>query len=757
MNLDRTHESERPPRQEAPEKDLSRPFGLPAIGDVEIDLRQVLLTLWRRKWVIFGSVMLITTFATLTVFQMTPKYTASAKVMLDTRRNQVIDIESVLSGLSSDAATVLSEMEILNSRSLMERLVRQLGLIDDPEFNGALRPPGFLSATLHPRNWLPAAWAAVVFPNAGQELSPSEKQARTRAQVVDAVIERFSISPVRRSYVITLAFTSEDPRMAALATNSLADLYIVDQLEAKFEATRRATSWLSERLGDLRAKVGDSERAAETYRARQGLTRGKGVSLNVQQLSEINTQLILSRSAKAEAEARLQQVETLLKSAGGAESAIEVLSSPLITQLRGQETEVLRKASEMASRYGERHPKMINIRAEVRDLKKKIEFEVSKIAKGLANEVAIARAREASLQASLKKLEQKAAGQGRSQVRLRALEREATANRLLYESFLARFKETGQQEDLQRADARIISRAEPPAEPSFPNKRLIVVLAFAGSVFVGFAVVFLLERLDNGFRTGEQIESLTGIPTLGMVPTVSGIKAKKQLDRYVLFKPTSSVSESIRGIRTSLMLPHPRPQIIAVTSTVPAEGKTMLALNLARVAAKSGQKVILIDCDFRRPRVHTSLGIANDLTLLDVIADNKKFLDVARLEMETGLMVVPSKSIPGNPLDLLDSPGMRTLIEASRDKFDVVILDCPPVLAVSDIKIIGQYTDKLIYTVKWDSTPREAVLAGLKQVTEAGISLGGIVLTYVNVRKHARYGYGDSGYYYARYKEYYAD
>ena len=157
MNLDRTRESERPPPQEAPEKDLSRPSSLPGIGDVEIDLRQVLLTLWRRKWVIFGSVMLITTLATLTVFQMTPKYTASAKVMLDTRRNQVIDIESVLSGLSSDAATVLSEMEILNSRSLMERLVRQLGLIDDPEFNGALRPPGFLSATLHPRNWLPAS------------------------------------------------------------------------------------------------------------------------------------------------------------------------------------------------------------------------------------------------------------------------------------------------------------------------------------------------------------------------------------------------------------------------------------------------------------------------------------------------------------------------------------------------------------------------------------------------------------------------
>ena len=758
LNADYAPQSERPPREAAPEGDLSRPFGYSGIRDVEVDLRQILLTLRRRKLVIIGSVLLITTLATLAVFQLTPEYTASAKVMIDTRRNQVVDIESVLSGLSADTATVMSEIEILNSRSLMERLVKQLGLIDDPEFNGALRPPGFVSETLHPRNWLSEAWVAVVFgPDPEQELSPSEKQDRIKAQVVDAVIGRFSIDPVRRSYVIKLSFTFEDPRKAALVTNALAELYIVDQLEAKFEATRRATSWLSDRLADLRVKVNVSEKAVENFRASQGLTRGRDSSIIVQQLSEISTQLILAKGNKAEAEARLRQIENLLKSAGGAESAVEVLSSPLITRLREQETEVLRKASELASRYGERHPRMINVRAEIRDLKKKIEFEVSKIAKGLANEVAIVRAREKSLAASLRKLEQKAAGHGRSRVRLRELEREATSNRLLYETFLSRFKETSQQEGLQRADARIISRAEPPVAPSFPKKRLIVVLAFVGSVFVGVAIVFLLESLDNGFRTGEQIESLTGVPTLGMVPLISGMKAKKQIDRYVLFKPTSSVSEAIRGIRTSLILSQPRPQTIAVTSTVPAEGKTMLALNLARAAATSGQKVVLIDCDFRRPRMHISLGIANDSALADVITGNKKFREVARLEMETGLMVVPSKVVPGNPLDLLDSDGMRKLVRALRDEFDVVIFDCPPVLAVSDVKIIGQYTDKLIYTVKWDAVPREAVLSGLKQVAEAGVPVAGIVLTYVNVSSHARYGYGDSAYYYGRYKEYYAD
>jgi len=271
------------------------------------------------------------------------------------------------------------------------------------------------------------------------------------------------------------------------------------------------------------------------------------------------------------------------------------------------------------------------------------------------------------------------------------------------------------------------------------------------SIIALCAAAFLWQIAQSQTETGPLIYGL------GMIPAVSALKAKNQIDRYVLFKPTSSVSESIRGIRTSLMLPHPRPKVIAITSTVPSEGKTMLALNLARVAANSGQKVVLIDCDFRRPRIHSAFGISNEHTLIDVIANAKKFAEVSRIEMETGLMVVPSKSIPGNPLDLLDSQGMRKLIEAMRDKFDMVILDCPPVLAVSDIKIIGQYTDKLIYNVKWDDTPREAVLSGLKQVAEADIPIAGIVLTSVNIKKHARYGYGDSGYYYGRYKEYYAD
>lgn len=732
----------------------------------EIDLRQLLSTLWRRKSVIITTVFLVTILTTLITFQLTPKYVASAKVMIDTRTNQTVNMEAVLSGLSADAATLLSEVEILTSRNLIARVVKSLGLRDMPEFNAALRPKGFFATALSLDNWWPEAWAdwkdsfrAIFKAAPDAEMTEAEVEERLNARIIDAVINGFAIAPVRRSYVINIAFKSEDPRNAALIANALADHYIVDQLEAKFEATRRASTWLNDRLGDLREKVRNSEKAVEYFRNKKGLIRGKESSVTTQQLSELNTQLILATSDRAEAEARFRQTKELLSTRDGVESAAEVLSSPLIQRLKEEEAKVLRKASELSTRYGERHPKIINIRAELRDISTKINLEVSRIAKNMENEVAVARARERSLQRSLAKLEQKTAGQGRSEIQLRALEREAAANRLLFESFLNRFKETSQQEELQQADARIISRAEVPIAPAFPKKRLIIAIALVGSAFLGVLLVFVLERLDNGFRSAGQIEQLSGVPSLGMIPSIRAKSDQKHVDRYVDYKPTSSVSESIRSIRTSIMLSdidNP-PKVIAITSTVPYEGKTMLALNLARISATSGQRTVLIDGDLRRPRIHKSLGIGNDHSLIELLNGEATVEEVCHVEAGTGLALIPGKVVHANPLDLLNSNAMRNLIGRLRESFDQVIIDTPPVLAVSDIKVVGQYSDKVIYCVKWDDTPREAVLMGLKQIVDTRLPLAGAVLTNVNIKKHARYGYGDTGYYYGRYKEYYAD
>ncbi|MBL6952718.1 MAG: polysaccharide biosynthesis tyrosine autokinase [Alphaproteobacteria bacterium] len=732
----------------------------------EIDLRQVLRTLWRRKSVIFTTVFLVTILATLIAFQLTPKYTASTKVMIDTRTNRTVDMEAVLSGLSADAATILSEIEILTSRSLVARLVTDLRLRDVAEFNASLRPEGFFAATLAPKNWWPESWMdwnvlyrAVFETQPARAMNPAEAEDQINAGAIGGVLAGLTVAPVSRSYVIKISFRSEDPRRAALIANGMADHYIVDQLEAKFEATRRATKWLNDRLGDLREKVRNSEKAVEYFREKKGLVRGKDSSISTQRLSELNTQLILATSARAEAEARYLQAKELLNSKDGVESAAEVLSSALIQNLKGEEAKVLRRASELSTRYGERHPKMINSRAELRDIEKKIGLEVSRIAKNLENEVAVAHARERSLRASLAKLEKTTTGHGRSEIQLRALEREAAANRLLFESFLNRFKETSQQAELQQADARIISRAEIPVAASFPKKRLIIAIALVGSAFLGVLLVFVLERLDNGFRTAGQIEQQTGVPSLGMIPKITGKANKVHVDRYVIYKPTSSASESIRSIRTSIMLSdvdNP-PKVISLTSTLPYEGKTMLSLNLARVAAASGQRVLLIDGDLRRPRLHKSLGIANDKSIVELLNGELQMDEVCHVEDGTGLVVIPGKAVHANPMDLLNSHAMRNLVNGLRGRYDQVIIDAPPILAVSDIKVIGQYSDKIIYCIKWNDTPREAAVAGLRQVIDAHLPLAGTVLTHVDVKKHAQYGYGDSGDYYGRHKEYYAD
>lgn len=728
------------------------------MGDSEIDLRDLLKTLWRRKMVVVSTVVLITVITALTVLQLTPRYTASAQIMLETRQSKVVDIESVLSGISPEMATVLSEVEVIGSTSLIRRVVEKLHLVQDPEFNGTLKEAPWYADYLKLETYFPRDLLVTMGLKAlDAELSDEELREKAQVDVVYGVKKNLGVTPVRRSLVITVSFVSENPRKAALIANTISDNYIIDQLEAKFEATRRATAWLNDRLQSLREKVQQTEAAVETYRDRMVGQIGQSTNLTVQQVSELNSQLILARAARAEAGARLDQIERLLNANENLNSAAEVLNSPLIHRLRDQEAQVLRKVSELESRYGERHPRMIKAKAELRDLRLSIEREVKKIAQSLRNEVQVARVRERTLDQNLAQLEEKRGRQGRAEIRLRELEREAQANRLLYENFLSRFKETTEQENLQQADARIISKAEIPTKPTYPKKTLTVALAMVGSLFLGVVLVFVLEKLDNSFRSAEQVEKITGVPAIGMIPLATGMLGRKKLTRLLIDKPTSALSEAVRSLRTSLLLSNVDnpPRVIGVTSTVPEEGKSTLAIWLTQTAARSGQKALLIDCDLRRPRIHKNFDMDNRLSLIELLAEGCSAQDVIQKDEASGAYVLPAKDSPANALDLLSSKNMARLIQSLRPHFDLIVLDTPPLLAVSDSKVTGILTDKVIYAVKWDSTPRELIRTGLRAAADAKLDLAGIVLTQVNVKKHVRYGYGDHGYYYGKYKNYY--
>ena len=398
----------------------------------------------------------------------------------------------------------------------------------------------------------------------------------------------------------------------------------------------------------------------------------KEAGLAGEQLSEINSQLIIAKAQKAEAAARLAQVTRLLNNGAEIETANEVLSSALIQNLRGQETELTRRLSEMSVELGAKHPKLISINVELAELRDKIKAEISKIAAGLRNEMNIASAREASLQASLSASRNTSSDHGKEEVQLRALEREADSNKLLFETFLNRFKETSSTKGMEEADARVIFTAKVPSSPSFPKKNMLFFVIAMLALAVACAVIFLLEALHPRLRTPEEVEAFLGFSVIGFIP-----KTRKKLDPYdyLIEKPNSSVGEAVSALRISLMLSDPDKPVksLVITSSVPAEGKSSLALSLARCAAIAGQKVLLIDADFRRPTIEKKLGLSiksKGLTDLIMSHDNR-ISEFMYKDEKSNLMIMPKGNAEYvNPVDIFDSQRMSNVLAALQSRFD---------------------------------------------------------------------------------------
>jgi polysaccharide biosynthesis transport protein len=731
------------------------------IQDGEVDIKEVLRVLWRQNAVIFGSTVIGAVLAVLVTFQIAPVYTATTSVMIDPRKTNVVNLDSVVSGITTDTSAVLSEIEILKSRALAEKVVRKLGLVVDPEFNVDLRQPSALvriGAALVSKLGFGSPGAPSTASQPDSSLIPRPTPADIEMAKVVRILQRhLDVTPEGRSYVIRVSFDSEDAAKAAAIANAYAEQYTLSQLDAKLDAIERANKWLNERTADLREKVTASERAVEAYRTQAGLIGTRGENLISQQLGELNSQLIVASADRARAEARLRQVR-----AGGSaptpdsQSASEVLASPTVQKLKEQETDLRKEESELLERYGDRHPQLINLRAKLRDLDSRLTQEVGRVVRSIEGDFVAAQARENTLRANLARLEQQAASANQAEVRLRELEREASTNRTLLETFLSRFSQTEQQSGIQQSDSRIVSRAAVPVLPTFPRLSVNLPVGLGLSFILGIILAFMVEKLDSGFRSSEQVEQALGLSTLALIPSLSFLKDGSP-ERHIIEKPVSLFAEAFRSFRTGLFLSDldKTPKTILLTSCVPGEGKSSDALCLARSAAAAGQKVVLVDGDLRRSTVHRMLGIQPRLGVSDVALGRAPLQDALTRDPQSSLMVLPNVNQPGNPPDVLSSGGMETLLAQLARDFDLVVIDSPPVLAVSDALVLSRYADRTVFVVRWARTPRAAVVTALKQVRAAGADLAGVILSRVNIRQHARYGYGDSMYYYRGYKKYY--
>ncbi|NNE59955.1 MAG: polysaccharide biosynthesis tyrosine autokinase [Woeseia sp.] len=719
----------------------------------ETGLSDILMMLWRRKLIIIATVLLSSAITVAVLLSLTPIYSATTTIAMDRRGMTIADLKQVASGLPGDESTFSGEIEILRSRDLAARIVDELELVKNPEFNKYLVPDvGVFSRA--------RKWVRSIASSEPPDLSEDESLKLQRAATVNEFLSNLDVAQVgSASRVIEIGFSSKDRQLAALVSNTVADLYLKSQVETKIDAARRANEILEVQISSLRDKVRESDKAVEDYRKQSGLLKGADVTLTGQQTAEINSQLVLAEAGLAEAEARYQQIQSLMSSAGGVESAAQVLGSPLVKSLREKQSELERNLAELSIVFGPMHPTIIKVKAEKQDLERTIQAEMDKIVQGYENEVQIAKARYDSMRRSLNKLEREVGEANTAQIELRSLEREARANQAMLESFLSRFKETSAQQDIGifLPDAKIISQADVPFTASFPNKTLFLALSVVSSAMLGLLLVFALESMDQGLRSSVDVEEGLGVPLLALIPSHRTFNVFRRAPAdYVAKNKSSALAQSIRALAVGISLykPEKAPETILITSVQPGEGKTTISVCLARVSAMAGKRVVVIDADFHKPNLVNVLGVKNGRGFADVLSGDAKLENVIYTDKASGAYFIPAGNVTANSPDALGSKKAKELLHQLWLTFDMVIIDSPPLLAVPDARILAEIADATVLVARWGKTKRNAVRMGVRQIESSG-KLAGIALSQVDVRKNAQYGHPESGAYHGALSYYY--
>lgn len=734
----------------------SRPVDAPP---TELGLGEMLRKVWQRRWLLASVIAAFMLLAAVIAFLLTPMYSATTSLLIGSRDRTLGELEAAVSNLTTDSEAMASEVAVLKSTHLAGKVVDALNLTQDPEFNAGLREPSPIQVGMtYVRSGIDVlkGWLGVVPP---PPLSEDEQRDRTRVEVIDTFLSRLNVTNPLGSWVITINFESENPKRAAQVANTIADFYISDQLDAKYDATRKGAEWLAGKVAELRRNVVDSEKAVEAFRNKSGLLSGTRGTLIEQQISDLNTQLIVARSARAELESRLAQIQRLARSPAGAAAATDVLQSPTILELSNQETIVKRNLAQLAQELGDRHPRIISARAELADIQAKITVEIRKIVSAVENDLSVARGREQRLDNNLQQLKGNLAQANTADVQLRALEREVDANRSILEAFLARSEQLRSQLDSGafQPDARVISRASIPSDASFPPTKIFLAIALVLATLVGLFLIFLIEQLERGFRDSSQLQQATGVRTLSLIPRLEQRSQRKTPASLIIDQPGSMFSESIRSLSTRLLISSAETPLkrILVTSSLPNEGKTTVAACLARARAIAGHKTVLIECDLRQPTLHRTFGNTRDPGVVDLVLGKATLADALYKDEATGAYVVPAGRPVSDPSAILASPKLRALLDTLGKDFDSIILDSPPLMVATDALVLSVEADFTVFVVRWGKTTREVASLALARLNETRRGPVAAVLSMVNPRRQAQYSGGDAGYFYKDVRKYY--
>ncbi len=672
-----------------------------------------------------------------------PYYTASALIQINTPDTAAMPQEAAKLR-KDDQAALLSELDILKSPTLTQRVIEKLSLDQKEEFNPTQAP--FYKVDI-------ARKAFEDFVDSkGQKNAAPESAEAMRVRINQAVRERLELRKDPLSYTVRLSFTSEDAARAKNIVNAYAHEYIRYQIETQEQENRQASAWLAQRVEALRRDVITSESAVQRYRSENQLAQLNGMTLDNRQLSELSTQLITARGAAAQAHAKLEGAQN-------AESAPAVLGSTLISRLREQEAALVQKRSELSTQFGPKHPKMAGINSEISDLRATIKTEINKVIASLKSDAQVADARVDDLVREIEFVRSKVSTAAQRETQLQELQRTADVNRGLYESFLTRLKETGEAVNLQQSNAKIIAPALLPLAPSKPNKKLILALFVAFGACLGGLLALVLEYFSQGFSTPGQAEDKLGVYNIGMVPELRNTYAMKTLADLALESSGSIYTEALKRILASLQFAHRHEEparSIMMTSSLPQEGKGWLTAALARVMAQSGKKVLLIDCDLRRRSIADLFDARPVFTLNDYLSGEQDLQDVICEDEKSGLAFIGSVPLRGPVQPLLESTKIKALMDYAHAQYDMVFIDAPPVIGLSDTLFLAQLVDKTVFVIQAVKTPRRVVMNALQILERAHVGVAGTVLSRVDLEEYKKHEFGNRSFQ-QKYSAYYQD
>lgn len=731
------------PLRHAPELvQEEEPLGVP--------LRRLFAVLRRKAWIVLLVVAAGMAGMLHWLDRATPVYRGEAAVLFEPRNAQVSDLQASSTDPGS-ANLIRTQIDILHSPAVARRVVERLNLAGDPDFSGG---PGLfarLISLLHEQFGLFPD--AVNWPTSGD---PRETAAAILSSRIGAQSEA-------RSQVLVIWIETRSPELSANIVNALAAELLEFRRRQKSAAMERAHSWLTTRLDELAERLRTSERAIEAYRIEHGLTEligtrngvGPTLTVNRQQLDDIARQLVAAEAERLRKDGQLAEAEAALRSNGRADALPEVMNSPIIRSLRDQEATVAAREAQLSARLGARAPDLVAARSERAGLQRRLREEMTNTLAGLRSEVAAARAQERSLRERLAALREVVAQDNVAEVRLESLQAEARANRTIYESFLTRATQLANASGIQEADAELVSEAVPAQTPSGPRRGRLLALAFAGSLVVGIILVFMLERLREGFSTPESLESTLGISSIGVLPRVTQ-RAMNGGTGTAAAQYGASIAR-LRGV-LQLMSTEGRTKIVAITSALPREGKSALAVGLARNAARGGSRVLLVCADMRNPTDDADLGLHKGPGLAEILAGNAigDGRNVLR-EAEKRLYVLSSGKLAGDAQELLGSPRLSQLLRWAGSTFDLVVVDTPPVLPAADALLIARAADATVFAVRWEHTPRAAARDALRLLHSSGANVAGAVMTQVKLRHFARQADAGLAYFYRDHRGYYGN